>query len=74
MGPNSLIVEGPADMLYLQAVSAQLEREGRAPDFRKLGRLCRGRQRKGSGLRRVAGTTEGMNVATLRDIQNSGVP
>ena len=29
IGPNSLVVEGPADMLYLRAVSAQLEREGR---------------------------------------------
>jgi predicted ATP-dependent endonuclease of OLD family len=26
IGPNSLVVEGPADMLYLRAVSAQLER------------------------------------------------
>jgi hypothetical protein len=29
VGPNSLVVEGPADMLYLRAASAQLEREGR---------------------------------------------
>jgi predicted ATPase len=29
VGPNSLIVEGGADMLYLRAFSAELEREGR---------------------------------------------
>ena len=29
IGPNSLIVEGVADMLYLRAMSAQMEREGR---------------------------------------------
>ena len=29
IGPNSLIVEGVADMLYLRAVAAQMEREGR---------------------------------------------
>lgn len=29
IGPNSLVVEGVADMLYLRAVSGELEREGR---------------------------------------------
>ncbi|MEM8960299.1 MAG: AAA family ATPase, partial [Acidobacteriota bacterium] len=29
IGPNSLVVEGPTDMLYLRAVSAQLDKEGR---------------------------------------------
>ena len=29
VGPNSLVVEGPSDMLYLREVSNELEREGR---------------------------------------------
>ena len=29
IGPNSLVIEGPSDMLYLHAVSGELDREGR---------------------------------------------
>ena len=71
IGPNSLVVEGPADMLYLRAVSAQLEREGRTGLSEDWIITPTGGSGKVPAFVSLLAPQKGMNVATLLDIQNS---
>ncbi len=71
IGPNSLIVEGVADMLYLRAVSAQLEREGRVGLSEKWVITPVGGSGKVPTFVSLLAPQKGINVATLLDIQNS---
>jgi hypothetical protein len=71
IGPNSLVVEGPADMLYLRAVSAQLEREGRTGLAEAWVITPAGGSGKVPAFVALLAPQKGMNVATLLDIQNS---
>ena len=71
IGPNSLVVEGPADMLVLRAVSAQLEREGRVGLSEKWVITPVGGSGKVPAFVALLAPQKGMNVATLLDIQNS---
>lgn len=71
IGPNSLVVEGPADMLYLWAVSAQLEREGRTGLSKGWVITPVGGSGKIPTFVALLAPQKGLNVATLLDIQNS---
>lgn len=74
IGPNSLIVEGPADMLILRAVSAELEREGRVGLSEEWVLTPVGGSGKVPTFVALLAPQKGMNVATLLDIQNSDRP
>lgn len=69
IGPNSLVVEGPADMLFLRAVSAQMEREGRVGLSEKWVITPVGGSGKVPTFVALLAPQKGMNVATLLDIQ-----
>lgn len=71
IGPNSLIVEGVADMLYLQAVAAQMEREGREGLSEQWVITPVGGSRKVPTFVALLSSQKGINVATLLDIQTS---
>lgn len=71
IGPNSLIVEGVADMLYLRAVSAQMERDGREGLSEQWVITPVGGSGKVPTFVALLGSQKGINVATLLDIQNS---
>lgn len=71
IGPNSLIVEGVADMLYLRAVSAQLEREGRLGLSEDWVITPVGGSGRVPAFVSLLGSQKGLNVATLLDIQRS---
>jgi predicted ATPase len=71
IGPNSLIVEGVADMLYLRAVSAELEREGRVGLSEDWVITPVGGSGKVPTFVALLGSQKGINVATLLDIQKS---
>lgn len=71
IGPNALIVEGVADMLYLRAVSAQMEREGRTGLSDKWVITPVGGSGKVPTFVALLGSQKGVNVATLLDIQAS---
>ncbi|WP_238123314.1 MULTISPECIES: ATP-dependent nuclease [unclassified Xanthobacter] len=71
VGPNSLVVEGPADMLFLRAISAQLEREGRTGLSEDWVITPTGGSGKVPAFVSLLAPQKGMNVATLLDIQNS---
>jgi predicted ATPase len=68
IGPNSLVVEGPADMLYLRAVSAQLEREGRTGLSEDWVITPVGGSGKVPAFVALLAPQKGINVATLLDI------
>ena len=71
IGPNSLIVEGVADMLYLRAVSGELEREGRTGLSEEWVITPVGGSGKVPTFVAMLGSQKGMNVATLLDIQSN---
>ena len=71
IGPNSLVVEGPADMLFLRAVSAELEREGREGLSEDWVITPTGGSGKVPAFVALLAPQKGMNVATLLDIQSS---
>lgn len=71
IGPNSLIVEGVADMLYLRTVSGELEREGRTGLSEEWIITPVGGSGKVPTFVAMLGSQKGMNLATLLDIQNS---
>ncbi|MEX1180419.1 MAG: hypothetical protein WEB63_06350 [Cucumibacter sp.] len=71
IGPNSLVIEGPADMLFLRAVSGQLEREGRIGLSEDWVITPVGGSGKVPAFVALLAPQKGMNVATLLDIQNS---
>ena len=70
IAPNSLIVEGVADMLFIQAVSAQLEREGGVGLSEKWVVTPVGGSGKVPAFVALLGAQKGINIATLLDIQN----
>ena len=70
IGPNSLIVEGPADMLFLRAVSAELEREGRTGLSEKWVITPVGGSSKVPTFVALLAPQKGLNIATLLDVQN----
>ena len=71
IGPNSLVVEGVADMLYLRAVSAQLQREKRVGLSEEWVITPVGGSGKVPTFVALLGSQKGINVATLLDIQAS---
>lgn len=70
IGPNSLVVEGPADMLFLRAVSSQLECEGRTGLSEDWVITPTGGSGKVPAFVSLLAPQKGINVATLLDIQN----
>ena len=71
IGPNSLVVEGVADMLYLRTFSAELEREGRVGLAEDWVITPVGGSGKVPTFVALLAPQKGMNVATLLDIQKS---
>lgn len=69
IGPNSLVVEGPADLMFLQSMSAQLAREGRTGLSEKWVITPVGGAGKVPTFVALLAPQKGMNVATLLDIQ-----
>ena len=71
IGPNSLVIEGPSDMLYLRAVSGELDREGRTGLSEKWTLTPVGGSGKVPTFVALLAPQHGMNVATLLDVQAS---
>jgi hypothetical protein len=71
IGPNSLVVEGAADLLYLRAFSAELEREGRVGLSEDWVITPVGGSSKVPTFVALLAPQQGMNVATLLDVQKS---
>jgi len=69
IGPNSLVVEGSSDLLYIQAISAILESEGREGLKKDWTITPVGGSGKVPTYVALIGAQRGMNVATLIDIQ-----
>lgn len=70
IGPNSLVVEGPADKLYIRAVSALLEREGRTGLSEKWVITPVGGSGKVPSFVALLAPQKDMNIATLLDIHD----
>lgn len=68
VGPNSLIVEGPADMLFLKTVSAQLERQGGEGLSDRWTITPVGGSGKVPTFVALLAPQRGMNLATLLDV------
>ena len=71
IGPDCLVVEGASDLLYLQSVSGQLEREGRSGLSGKWTITPVGGSGKVPAFVALLVPQRGMNVATLLDFQVS---
>jgi AAA15 family ATPase/GTPase len=71
VGPNSLIVEGVADLLYLQAMSAILQESGHRGLDERWTITPVGGSKKVPTFVALLGSQKGMNVATLIDFQTS---
>lgn len=69
VGPNSLIVEGVSDLLYLQTISALLESQGRVGLDSKWTITPVGGADKVPTFAALLGSQKGLKVATLIDIQ-----
>ena len=74
MGPNSLIVEGPTDLLFLTAVSSELEREGCTGLSGKWVITPVGGCGKVPTFVAMLAPQKGMNLATLLDVQKKDRP
>ena len=74
IGPNSLVVECPSDMLFLRSVSGQLEREGRVGLSNQWVITPVGGSGKVPAFVALLTPQKGMNVATLLDIQSRDRP
>ena len=70
VGPNSLVVEGVSDLLYLQTFSALLESQGRVGLDSEWTITPVGRADKVPTFAALLGAQKGMKVATLIDIQH----
>lgn len=70
VGPNSLVVEGASDMLFIRAMSAELEREGRAGLSEKWVITPVGGSGKVPAYVALLAPQKGMNIVTLLDFQN----
>ena len=73
VGPNSLVVEGVSDLLFLQAVSGLLESEGRASLSNSWTITPVGGSDKVPTFVALLGSQKGLKVATLIDIQKKDV-
>jgi len=71
VGPNTLIVEGPSDLLYLQGMSSVLEREGRKGLSEDWTITPVGGSGKVSTFVSLLGYQKGLNIAALLDIAKS---
>jgi len=69
VGPNSLIVEGVSDLLYLQVVSALLEKKKRTGLSPEWTITPVGGSEKVSTFVALLGAQKGLTIATLIDIQ-----
>lgn len=69
VGPNCLVVEGPSDMIYLRAVSSQLEREGRVGLSPEWTITPVGGSGKVPTFVALLAPQNRMNIATLLDVQ-----
>ena len=69
VGPNTLVVEGASDMLYLRAISAELDREGRTSLSEKWIITPVGGSGKVPTFVALLAPQRGMNVVTLLDVQ-----
>lgn len=69
VGANSLVVEGVSDMLFLKAISAELEREGKEGLSNKWVITPVGGIGKVSTFVSLLRSQKGMNICTLLDIQ-----
>lgn len=74
VGPNTLLVEGASDMLYLNAISAILQREGREGLSADWTLTPVGGASKIPTFVRLLTGQKGMTLATLIDIQNKDRP
>ena len=70
IGPNVLLVECPSDMLYLRAMSDQLEREGKVGLSRDWTIVPVGSIGKVPVFASLLGSQTGMKVAALLDVQS----
>lgn len=71
IGPNSLVIEGPSDMLYLHAVSGALERDGRTGLSEEWTLAPVGGSGRVPTFVALLAPQHRMNVATLLDVQAS---
>lgn len=71
VGPNSLIVEGAADLLYLQGMSSVLSRDGRVSLDERWVITPVGGSGKVSTFVSLLGSQKGMKIAVLLDVQDS---
>jgi predicted ATP-dependent endonuclease of OLD family len=69
IGPNSVVVEGVSDLLYLQVVSSVLERAGREGLSQKWTITPVGGSDKVPTFVALIGSQKGLRIATLIDIQ-----
>jgi predicted ATP-dependent endonuclease of OLD family len=69
IGPNSLIVEGASDLIYLQVISSVLERLGREGLSHKWTITPVGGSDKVPTFVALIGSQKGLKIATLIDIQ-----
>jgi len=74
VGPNTLLVEGPSDMLYINAMSSLLEREGREGLDGRWTLAPVGGASKITAFVRLLSNQKGMNLAALIDIQDKDRP
>ena len=74
IGPNSLIVEGPTDLLFLKAVSSELERDGCTGLSDKWVITPVGGCGKVPTFVAMLAPQKGMNLATLLDVQKKDRP
>lgn len=71
VGPNSLIVEGVSDLLYLQTISAVLEATGREGLNKKWTITPVGGSEKVPTFAALIGSQKKMKIATLIDLQKA---
>lgn len=71
IGPNSLVVEGASDLIYLREMSALLEREGRTGLSPKWVITPTGGSSKVSTFVALLAPQSGLNIVTLIDFQKS---
>lgn len=69
VGPNSLVVEGSSDLLYLQTMSALLEVDGRQGLDRRWTITPVGGSEKVPTFAALLGAQKGLTIATLIDFQ-----
>jgi Putative DNA-binding domain/AAA ATPase domain len=69
VGPNCLVVEGSSDLLYLQAMTALLEADGRRALDRRWTITPVGGSEKVPTFAALLGAQKGLTIATLIDLQ-----